>query len=132
MWAVSTVNDSVLRGRISKADKYFQPGARGLLYCRPTHSFTTPFIATSKADPRKTISDIWPEPWILPFSIDPLGGVHKQLHADIAKLTWPVLQRRCHGAGGVTAAMNITGVTVFVPVDITDEDWEIILRDLST
>jgi hypothetical protein len=28
--------------------------------------------------------------------------------------------------------MNITGVTVFVPVDITDEDWEIILRDLST
>jgi hypothetical protein len=28
--------------------------------------------------------------------------------------------------------MNITGTTVFVPVDITHEDWDMILEDLST
>lgn len=28
--------------------------------------------------------------------------------------------------------MNITGTTVFVPVDITQEDWDIILDDLAT
>jgi len=27
--------------------------------------------------------------------------------------------------------MNITGATVFVPVDVTDQDWELILSDLS-
>jgi hypothetical protein len=31
----------------------------------------------------------------------------------------------------VSAAMNITGTTVFVPVEITEEDREIILRDLA-
>jgi hypothetical protein len=38
---------------------------------------------------------------------------------------------RYRSAGGISAAMNITGTTVFVPVDITDEDWDVILRDLA-
>src|SRR5215468_11230454 len=39
-------------------------------YCRETHSFTVPFLATSVADPHAVIADIWPEPWVLPFSIE--------------------------------------------------------------
>jgi hypothetical protein len=27
--------------------------------------------------------------------------------------------------------MNITGTTVFVPVDMTEEDWEVILEELA-
>jgi hypothetical protein len=32
--------------------------------------------------------------------------------------------------GGVSAAMNMTGATVFVPVDISKEDWAHICADL--
>jgi hypothetical protein len=130
MWAVSTKSGPTMRGRATKAKRYFTPGAHGLLYCRETHSFTTPFIATSAADPRAVIKDIWPEHWVLPFSIDPLGDLSKQIPGDLAKELWPIL-RGC-GAGGVTAAMNATGVTVFVPREITEADWTLILDSLAT
>ena len=45
--------------------------------------------------------------------------------ADAAK-RWPTLKKRLeanNGLGGVSAAFNITGTTVFVPVSITPEDW---------
>jgi hypothetical protein len=121
-----------MKGRITKAGKNLEPGAFGLLYCSPTHSFTTPFIVTSKADPTAVVADIWPEAWVLPFSIKPLGGPQKQLHMDEARSRWPVLQRRMPPYTSVSAAMNFTGSTVFVPVEITEEDWRIILADLST
>jgi hypothetical protein len=31
----------------------------------------------------------------------------------------------------VSAAMNITGTTVFVPTDVSTDDWALILGDLS-
>ena len=91
-----------------------------------------PFIVKSKADPDAVVVDIWPEPWVLPFWIEPLGGASKQLSGDEAKVRWPLLERRGCGQGGVTAAMNITGATVFVPVEITEQDWQLILADLET
>jgi hypothetical protein len=83
-WAVATVSDSAMRGRITKAERYFMPGAHGLLYCNPTQSFTTPFIATSKADPSAVVTDVWPEAWVLPFSMRPLGDPRRQVHKDHA------------------------------------------------
>jgi hypothetical protein len=44
---------------------------------------------------------------------------------------WPVLQNKVRGPGGISAAMNITGTTVFVPVEISVKDWELILEDLA-
>jgi hypothetical protein len=44
-WAVATVSTSAMKGRITKAQRYFHSGSLGLLYCRETHFFTTPFIA---------------------------------------------------------------------------------------
>jgi hypothetical protein len=129
--AVATVSDSAMRGRITKARKYFMPGALGLLYCKPTHSFTCPFVATSHADPHAVVTDIWPEPWVLPFSIDPFGDPRRQLSAELAVERWAFLARRMGEAGGVTAAINITGATVFVPVEIGDGDWQQILQDLA-
>ena len=130
-WAVATVSDAAMKGRVTKAKRYFEPGVRGLLYCNPTHSFTVPFVATSYADPEAIVSDIWPEPWVLPFSIQPFGSPQKQMHMNKARSRWPVLLERCGGPGGVSAAMNITGTTVFSPVPITDEDWAMILFDLG-
>ena len=50
-----------------------------------------------------------------------------------AMARWPVLLRKQEDRGikSVTAALNITGTTVFTPTDITEEDWEIILEDLA-
>jgi hypothetical protein len=130
-WAVSTVKDSAMKGRITKARKYFNIGSFGLLYCGPTKSFTVPFIVTSAADPRTVVRDIWCEAWVLPFSIDPLGPPDKQIRAEIARALWPFLERRPWGPGGVTAAMNITGATVFSPVSIDSDDWALIVRALG-
>jgi hypothetical protein len=131
-WAVATVSDSAMKGRITKARKYLQIGSRGILYCNPSHSFTTPFVVESRADPHKVVIDIWPEPWLLPFSIRPLGDPRRQVTKESAMLRWPTLNRRAQDYPNVSAAMNITGTTVFVPVDISDEDWTIILDDLAT
>jgi len=131
MWAVATVSDKAMRNRISKARNHLRVGSHGVLYCNPTSSFTTPFIVESPADPDSTITDVWPEPWVLPFRIRPLGDPSRQVHMDDAWERWPVLRDRERSSGGVSAAMNITGVTVFVPVMVTDEDWALILRDLA-
>lgn len=135
MWAVATLlNQQAMAGRITKAEKNLRPGDLGVLYCNPTHSFTTPFIVRSHADPDEVVLDVWPEPWRLPFKIETLGDISRQISSDLAAKYWPVLKRRLQanqGRGGVSAAMNITGTTVFVPVEITGEDWEAILEDLA-
>jgi hypothetical protein len=125
-WAVATVSRSAMRGRMTKARRYFEPGSRGLLYCNSTHSFTTPFIVESQADPNAVVTDIWPEPWVLPFSMRPLGGTHKQIIGGVAAARWPFLRDRLPPRGGVSAAMNLTGATVFTPVEITEADWKLI------
>lgn len=130
-WAVATVSHSAMQSRATKAKKYMHPGDMGLLYCNPTHSFTVPFIVRSVADPITVVKDIWPEAWVLPFDIEPLGDLSKQVHMDLALQKWPVVTRQQKGAGGISAAMHITGTTVFVPVEITEEDWEIITGDLG-
>jgi hypothetical protein len=132
-WAVATLaNISSMAARVAKAEKYLRVGAVGLLYCNPRHAFTTPFIVRSKADPDAVVSDIWPEPWRLPFTIETLGDLSRQMPADEAKTRWPVVKRRLGPRGGVSAALNITGTTVFVPVEITRDEWELICSDLAT
>ena len=132
-WAVATVSDSAMKGRITKAERYFVRGVHGLLYCNPTQSFMVPFIASSTADPEIVVRDIWPTAWVLPFSIRPLGDPRRQVKMDDAMARWPILIRKQEERGikSVTAALNITGATVFSPTDITEEDWEIILADLA-
>ena len=136
MWAVGTLlNQQSMAGRVTKAEKYLRPGDLGVLYCNPTHSFTTPFIVRSHADPDEVVLDVWPEPWRLPFQIETLGNLSRQISGDLAAKHWPALQKRLRanqGRGGVSAAFNITGTTVFVPVEIDGENWEAILEDLAT
>jgi len=135
LWAVSTLlNQQTMAARRTRARLYFREGACGLLYCNPTHSFTTPFVALSKADPDRVVTEVWPEPWCLPFDIEPLGNLSKQIAAEDAKERWPILQQRLariNARGGVSAAMNMTGTTVFARVPISTQDWELILRDLA-
>ena len=126
-WAVAETSPSDMKARITKS-KRMKIGSLGIIYCNQTHSFTTPFLVVSAPDPVRKIEDIWPEHWRLPFAIHPLGNPSRQVHADIAKQKWAVLANV--GAGGVSAAMHITGTTVFVPIDISIDDWAAMLSDL--
>ncbi len=132
LWAVaSLLNAQSMAARITKAERYMQVGAKGLLYCNPRQSFTTPFVVRSKADPDALVQNVWPESWRLPFKIETLGNLSRQLPAKDAERRWPFLQKRLGRSGGVSAAMNLTGTTVFVPVEITSDDWELICADLA-
>jgi hypothetical protein len=120
-----------MSGRVSKARKYMDVGSLGLLYCNPTHSFTVPFVVRSKADPHFVEMDIWPEAWVLPFDIEPLGSPDVQLSRGEAERSWPILQRRMPPYTSVSAALIFTGTTVFVPVEVSDAEWGAILADLG-
>jgi hypothetical protein len=130
-WAVATVSNRAMAGRKTKAHKYMQPGDLGLLYSNVDQAFTTPFIVETAPDVHGCVADIWPEPWVIPFGIRPLGSLSLRLGHEQAKTRWPFLRGRLKPTGGVSAAMNITGATVFVPIEITAADWQIILDDLA-
>ena len=131
-WAVATVSHSAMQTRYTKARNNIIPGVHGLLYSNPHHSFTVPFIVTSTADPNAVVKDIWPEGWVLPFSIRPLGDPRKMVSQEQAMAHWPILiKRQEDGIKSVSAAINLTGTTVFTPSDITERDWQIILEELA-
>jgi hypothetical protein len=128
LWAVAETSPADMKARITKS-KRMKVGSLGLLYCNETHSFTTPFVVYSEADPERVISNVWPEKWRLPFRIHPLGSPERQVHMDEAKQRWPVLKNS--SAASVTAAMNITGTTVFVSIEVSADDWAAIISDLA-
>ncbi len=118
-----------MRGRITKAKRYFVPGARpALLQPDPVFYGT---IHRKKADPSSVVTDIWPEAWVLPFSMRPLGDPRRQVHKDDALKRWSMLVERLRDYNSVTATMNITGTTVFVPTNVPEQAWQMILKDLA-
>lgn len=106
-----------------------QIGSLALLYCSETQSLTTPFIVYSSPDPEKEISNVWPETWALPFRINALGNPDKQLHKDEAQRILPMLDR--NESRNIGHALHLQPVTVFVPIDISPEDWKIIIERLA-
>jgi hypothetical protein len=135
MWAVSSSNnDRTQLARTTKAKKYMDVGDVGLLYCSAAGVFTTPFIVKSHPDYNIVVENLWPGNWSMPFKIEPLGGLSRQISKSEAVHRWPFVQSRVmrnHGRIGIAAAMNITGTTVFVPILISEHDWNIILSDLA-
>lgn len=132
-WAVATVSHSAMKTRCTKARNNIIPGVHGLLYCNPLHAFTVPFVAASTADLDTVVKDIWPEGWVLPFSIRPLGDPRRTVSQEQAMAHWPILIKRQEERGikSVSAALNITGATVFTPTEITRRDWQMILDELA-
>ena len=71
---------------------------------------------------------MWPETWVLPFRIHPLGSPAKQFHKDGAKTSLPSLKGTAKNLFDVPYAQ---AVTVFVPAKLTDEDWEFLIEELA-
>ena len=122
-WAVAKLAEPSHSARRTKALRYLSPGDAGLLYCNPLHSFVLPFIARSHVDPDAVVTDVWPEPWVLPFDIEPLSDGSRQVSKDIARAKWALLHR-IPWKGSISATMHFTGTTTFVPLDIFDNEWK--------
>jgi hypothetical protein len=125
MWAVSESEQH--KGRVTKSRK-MKVGSRGLLYCIETQSLTTPFLVYSKPSVDERIANVWPETWVLPFRIHPLGSPAKQFHKDAAKTSLPSLKGTAKNLFDVA---YVQAVTVFVPSKLTDEDWEFLIEELA-
>ena len=125
-WAVADIVSDQLRARITKA-RQMPLGASGLFYCSDAECFTVPFRIQSHPE-LADISDVWPGVWHFPFEIDPLGDLSKRIRLRDAKATWRALE----GVSNVTKRINISGSMAFVPSWLYREDWDLILRTLST
>ncbi len=78
-WAVSLVEARDMRVRETKSLE-MPIGAYGLIWCSADNikSFTMPFRVMSEPEWREE-HNIWPEPWTMPFSIEPLGSPARRL-----------------------------------------------------
>jgi hypothetical protein len=128
MWAVPQGDASWMKA-IKTRSKSMMVGSCGILYCSETQSLTTPFLVYSIVGTEKTIKNVWPESWQLPFSILPLGTPNKQLHKDDAFEKLSILKDS--GKSNITQILNIPTMMVFNPNEILEEDWATIIGNLA-
>jgi len=107
-----------------------RPGDLGLIYSNVDHAFTTPFVIMSAAALDGVVTDVWPEAWVLPFEIEPLSSGEKKMSKDLAREKWKLL-RRIPWKGSISATLNFTGTTLFVPTEINENEWNEIVFDLT-
>jgi hypothetical protein len=129
-WAVGRAkDDSYEKGRRTKAAK-MPVGAFGILYCNETSSYTTPFVVYSPPDPTAVISNIWADPWVLPFGIKPLGNPDRSLTVQQIKELLPsaakptVKDPRKH-------LITVQGNFAFQASEIADADWAVLIQHLA-
>ncbi|MBW7996878.1 MAG: hypothetical protein FVQ81_10005 [Candidatus Glassbacteria bacterium] len=125
LWAVSQRKGGYKQAIITNS-KNMKVGSLGLLYCSARKAFTTPFLVTSRPDCEKIVSDIWPEKWILPFGIYPLGSPNKVFTTTEAYDKLSLLKN----VGNISHKIHFQPTTVFQPTKITETDWSIIFNSL--
>ena len=126
MWAVGeSENPTFVKGRITKASR-MPVGAFGILYCNETGALTVPFVVYSKADPNRVENDVWSKPWVLPFSIKPLGAPRRQLSRDRAKEILPSL-----ATNSFEKLFLVQGQFAFQSTEVTDDDWAALIQELA-
>jgi hypothetical protein len=124
-WAVSDCDSKQMETRKTKSLE-FSIGSLGLLYCSNPKFFTMPFKVTSEVEWRVE-SSIWLEPWVMPFSIEPLGSPRCRLPIADAYKVLDCLKDKA----SVTDVFYIGGSCNFTASHIPDEDWDIILEELA-
>ena len=127
MWAVAASEDpGFTKTRIGKAAK-MPVGAFGLLYCTETRSFTVPFVVYSKARDDK-IKNVWPEEWVLPFNMKPLGTPRRQLGRERARDLLPSLRDR---KVDLNKLIPVPPTFAFNGSDVGDDDWSVLINELA-
>lgn len=125
MWAVSDCDRKQMETRKTKSMN-FPVGGFGLLYCSASKFFTMPFKIRTDVEWR-VVENIWPEPWAMPFGIEPFGSPALRLTiADAMKLLDCM-----KGKSTITDVFFIGGACNFTPSHIPDADWQVILEELT-
>jgi hypothetical protein len=129
-WAVAPSADPTFsKGRITKAKK-MPIGSLGVLYCNETKSLTTPFVVYSEVNVDEVVSSVWPEEWVLPFAIKPLGTPSRQLSLVDAKAKLPSLledpTRRFDNL------IRIRADFAFQISEIASADWATLIQELAS
>lgn len=92
MWAVKESPDSSRMRELTTKSRHMPVGSLGVLWRTQANFFTTPFIVYSEPDSNQSVTDVWPETWVLPFRIHPLGMPRRRLGASEARQLLPVLR----------------------------------------
>lgn len=125
-WAVSQAQGE--NPSIKTKAKNMPVGSLGLFYCVETQSLTTPFLVRSQPEENQIVKNIWPEPWLLPFGILPLGSPHHQLKKDELGKKLPSLK---HGNQRWDQLFHIQPLTVFAPSVLSEADWAVVVSELA-
>ncbi len=129
LWAVShTENPTTAKVRKTKSQN-MRVGSFGILHCNETQALTTPFIVYSKPDLNRVVANVWPEKWVLPFRIFPLGSPEWQMGKDEAKEILPVFKKSREANFG--NIFHVQAVTAFSATKIELEDWEVLMGRLA-
>lgn len=122
-WAVVKSREKAKRTNA----KNVKIGNHGIFYCTEKQSLTTPFIFLSIPDQNKTIMNIWNGEYILPFRIYPLGNTSKLFHSNHVKQDLSFLDNKSN----IIFKMKAMGTMLFKPVEITENDWSILVKNLA-
>ena len=128
LWVVSRATDPVHRGRITKS-RSMHIGSLGILYWVETQSLTTPFVVLSIPDAEAVVRDVWPEEWVLPFKIRPLGTPYRQMHKDEVMHLLPTAVES--GSNNISNIINITPPAALAASRLTDQDWALLVERLA-
>ena len=124
-WAVSDCSAAQMETRKTKSLN-FPINGLGLLYCSAGEFFTMPFKIRTEVEWRMEAM-IWPEPWAMPFGIEPLGSPKFRLGTKDIKKLLDCMQNR----NSITDVFYIGGACNFTPSHVPEDDWQIILEELA-
>jgi hypothetical protein len=128
MWAVSAdAEDSMTKAWKTKA-RAVRVGQAGVIYRSQDQVFTMPFLFASVPAADREVDDIWPERWVLPFSIYPLGSPHRTWRAREALGKLEVFRATQHPT---LNDFYVKATQSFTPMEIPESDWGIFLQHLA-
>ena len=73
-------------------------------------------------------SSVWAGDWVLPFRVKPLGNPRRLLHRRVAT-SLPSMELL--GLNNPDDLIYTKGTQVFVPSEITDADWSVLIEELA-
>jgi hypothetical protein len=127
-WAVSKSEHDAVNKRRATLAADMPIGSFGILYLSG-QGYTTPFVVTSEPDYIDAEKSVWPEEWYLAFNIKPLGNPSKILTRADAQKKLPSMGRK--GFKNVDDLIYTKGVQTFVPSEIGDDDWSVLISELA-
>lgn len=127
-WAVSKSAHEAVNKRRATLAAEMPIGSFGILYLSG-QGYTTPFVVISDPNYVDPEMKVWPEEWHLDFGIKPLGNPSKILTRDAAMKKLPSIARK--SLKSVDDLIFTKGVHAFVPSEIGEDDWSVLIRELA-